>query len=357
MSDYQVEDIVGLTAEILSSVGIPKTDALTVAGALVEADQEGVASHGLLMLPMYVERIQSGSVSPKGKGEIVSDHEAVIVIDGGHCLGHVIADWAMDLAIGKARTYGAGIAAVRAGFHFGTARRYSTAAARKGCIGIVMCNTRPLMPAVGGAERLVGTNPLSIAIPTSSGPPLALDISFAVAAMGKIRLAAQTDETIPPTWATDSEGVPTTDPHRAIEGMLLPVGEHKGFGMAMMVDLLSSLLSGGASGSQVQPLFGDLSVPYDCSQLLMAIDVGHAHDPEQFLTDADAAVQRVRQSERAPGVDRIYTPGEPEWERRVAAGKTVALDPAVVAELCDTAVDVGVDPHKWIGDTKTGEVG
>lgn len=340
--DVPAEVLAGLAADVLRAAGVPERAARTVAGALVDADLDGVTSHGVLLLPMYVERLRSGSVGTREQASVVSDRGSVIVLDAGHALGHLTGDQAMALAVERAQHYGTGLAAVRHAFHFGVARRYAVAATRQGCVGIAMCNTRPLMPAPGGAERLVGNNPLALAVPTT-GEPIVLDIALSAVAMGRIRMAEQVGQPIPKSWATDGNGVPTTDPAEAVRGMLLPSAGHKGFGLAFVIDLLCGLLSGGAWGDRVQPLYGDPAVPYDCSHLFLALDIGHARPPEEFAEEATAAAERVRRSRPAPGTERLYAPGDPERERRTAAGGVVRLDASVVGALRRCAESVGVD--------------
>jgi LDH2 family malate/lactate/ureidoglycolate dehydrogenase len=314
--------------------GLSDVAARTVATALVDAELDGVASHGIAMVEMYVDRLRKGSVSTRETAEVVSDRGIAVVLDAGHAFGHLTGRQAIAIAVDKARHLGAGIVAVRHGFHFGVARHYANVAAEAGCIGIVMCNTRPLMPAPGGAERVVGNNPLAIALPSAEGPPLALDMAMSEAAMGKIRLLEKSGRPIPPTWATRADGSPTTDPREAIAGMLLPAAGPKGFGLAFMIDLMCGLLSGGAWGDAVKPLYGDAAEPYDCAHLFIAIDVGHFGDPEKFRLDASQAGIRVRGSARAPGVDRVFTPGEIEWRRRETSNGLVRL-PASVAGTLD----------------------
>jgi LDH2 family malate/lactate/ureidoglycolate dehydrogenase len=331
-----------VAAEVLRAVGVPEGAARTVAGALVDADLDGVASHGVLLLPMYVERLRAGSVTLAEEATVVSDRGSVVVLDAAHALGHVTGDQAMALAVERAHRYGTGLAAVRHAFHFGTARRYAVAAARQGCVGLAMCNTRPLMPAPGGAERLVGNNPLAFALPAAD-EPIVLDMALSAAAMGKIRMAEEAGWPIPDGWATDGNGVPTTDAAEAVRGMLLPSAGHKGFGLAFVVDLLCGLLSGGAWGDRVQPLYGDPAVPYDCSHLFLALDIGHARPPGEFAEEATAAAERVRRSRPAPGTERLYAPGDPERERRAAGHGMARLDPSVVRSLRRCAESVGVD--------------
>jgi len=172
--------------------------------------------------------------------------------------------------------------------------------------------------------------------------PLVLDMATSEAAMGKIRMAEKAKEPIPPTWAVTAQGEPTTDPAEAIAGMLLPSGGAKGFGLSFMIDLMCGLLSQGANGPQVQPLYGDFGVPYDCSHLFIAIDVAHFCDPATFRVHAAAAAERVRSGRRAPGVERLYAPGEPEFVRSQRAAGQVRIDPAVSDMLERYAAELNV---------------
>jgi LDH2 family malate/lactate/ureidoglycolate dehydrogenase len=265
-----------------------------------------------------------------------------VVLDAQNALGHLTGDQAIKLAVERARRFGIGIVAVRHGFHFGTARRFAMQAARADCIGIVMCNTRPLMPAPGGAERLVGNNPIAIAVPSDGPAPIVLDMATSEAAMGKIRMAEKAGQQIPESWAVKSDGSATTDPAEAIAGMLLPAAGPKGFALAFLIDMSCGLLSGGASGSAVQPLYGDAAVPYDCAHLFIAIDAAHFGDPAKIRAAAAAAAERIRSARRAPGVSQLLAPGEPEWRKRESADGHVRLSPAVADMLVRMAKELNV---------------
>lgn len=340
------EALVGLVTRIFVAAGLAENAATTVASGLVQADLEGLPSHGVLLVELYVERLRAGSVSTRDSGEVVSDRGCCVVLDAGHAPGQLTGDQSTTIAVARAKQHGVGIVAVRHGFHFGTARRYAIAAADQACIGIVMCNTRPLMPAPGGAERVVGNNPIAIAIPSDGPVPLVLDMATSEAAMGKIRLAEKAGQSIPGTWAVQQDGSPTTNPTEAIAGMLLPAAGPKGFGLALVIDLMCGLLSGGASGEKVKPLYGDPAVPYDCSHLFIAIDVSAFGDPSRFRAEAAAAAERIRLGKRAPSVDRLYLPGEPEWQRSKTAGGKVAIERAVADNLIKVAqsLRVSADP-------------
>jgi LDH2 family malate/lactate/ureidoglycolate dehydrogenase len=331
-------------ARLFTAVGLTNKGAGAVAGGLVQAELDGLSSHGVMLVDMYIQRLRKGSVTLEEKATIVSDHKGAVVLDAGHALGHLTGAQAMAIAVEKARIHTAGIVAVRHAFHFGTAGRYALQAAEQSCIGIAMCNTRPLMPAPGGAERVVGNNPIAFAVPTDGPIPIVLDMATSEAAMGKIRMAEKAGKPIPPTWAATADGRPTTNATEAIAGMLLPSGGPKGFGLSFIIDLMCGLLSQGAFGNAVRPLYGDFSVPYDCSHLFIAVDVSHFCDVSVFRQQAGAAAAAIRNGKRAPGVERLFSPGEPEWRRREAAGGTVHLEPAIVAMLTGYANELGVDP-------------
>ena len=331
-------------AALFCACGAPAGVANKVAQSLVDSELSGQSSHGVMLVDMYVDRLLNGSVAPAAEPKIVLDLHAVAVLDANNGFGQIVGDEAIEIAVDKARLYGCGIVAVRRGFHFGVARRYALSAARSGCVGVAMCNTRPLMPAPGGAERLVGNNPIAIALPVEGDPPLVFDMATSEAAMGKIRMAAKMGASIPASWAVNADGSPTTDPEEAIQGMLLPCAGPKGFGLSFMIDLMCGLLSGGAHGESVRPLYGDPRIPYDCSSLFMAIDVDHFRDLKAFKDESRAAADRIRASKRAPGVDRLYAPGEPEWTRAAAARGRAALEPAVLSMLERMAHKLDVEP-------------
>lgn len=340
-------ELASFVARLFVAVGLHERAAAEVANGLVEADLEGLSSHGVMLVDMYIERLRQGSVSREERGTVVSERNGAAVLDAANALGHLTGRQAMTLAVEKSRQFSVGIIAVRHGFHFGTAGRYAQQAAQAGCIGIAICNTRPLMPAPGGAERVVGNNPLAIALPVASDIPVVLDMATSEAAMGKIRLAEKAKEAIPPTWAVTANGAPTTNPSEAIAGMLLPAGGAKGFGLSFMIDLMCGLLSQGAFGSQVRRLYGDFSTPYDCSHLFIAIDVAHFCDLDWFRQQTAAAAERVRNGKRAPGTNQLFTPGEPEWRRRQGAGGQVRLDPAIIAMLTRYAGELGVTDNPF----------
>jgi len=327
---------------ILVAVGVQRSDAEVVAADLVESDLEGLASHGVMLLPMYVDRIVAGSVSRRSAGDVASDRGSAIVIDAGNALGQLTARQAVELATARAHEIGMAAVAVRNGFHFGTAGRHARMIAARNCIGIVLSNTRPLMPAPGGAQALVGNNPIAIAVPSAGAFPVEADMALSATAMGKIRLAAAAGQPIPSDWALAADGNPTTDPAAAIKGMLLPAAGPKGFGLAFLIDLLCGGLSEGAVGAEVRPLYGDPAQPYRCSHFFLAIHVGHFPAANTFARRVEQKAARVSESKRAPGNERVYAPGELRWATRQASGNTCRLDVQTVRALAATAQRLGI---------------
>lgn len=330
-------------ARLLSAAGLGESPAGVVAGSLVEADMRGVSSHGVLLVPMYVERLRAGSVSPRTEAKLISDSGSLALLDGGNMFGQLSGDQAMSLAIEKAGRHGVGAVLVRHAFHFGGAFRYVLQAADAGCIGIAAANTRPLMPAPGGAAAVVGNNPIAFGVPFAGGDPLVLDMALSEVSLGKIRLAAQDGREIPATWATDADGVATTNAEAAIDGLLLPAGGHKGYGLALVVDILTGVLSGGGYGSHVKGLYADTGVPNDCSHAFLALDIAALGDGERFAGRLADLVDQVAGSPRAPGAERVLMPGQTEAERFAAARSTgVLVDASVLDRLHTTAVELDV---------------
>jgi LDH2 family malate/lactate/ureidoglycolate dehydrogenase len=334
--------LISAVADIFAAVGVAVADAQVVAADLVAADLEGISSHGVMLLPMYIERINKGSVSRRSAGEIVSDRGAAIVIDAGNALGQLTARQAVKLAVARAREIGLAAVGVRNGFHFGTAGRYARMMAEHNCVGIVLSNTRPLMPAPGGGEAMVGNNPIAVALPSAGEFPVEADMALSATAMGKIRLAAAAGERIPEDWAVDAQGRPTTDPAAAIKGMLLPAAGPKGFGLAFVIDLLCGGLSDGAVGADVRPLYGDPAEPYRCAHFFLAIHAGHFPVGERFAERVRDQAMRVSRLKRRAGVDRVYAPGELVWATRQASEGVCRLDAPTVKSLVDTAARAGL---------------
>jgi LDH2 family malate/lactate/ureidoglycolate dehydrogenase len=246
-------------------------------------------------------------------------------------LGQLSSQQAIGLVAERAKKHGLASVAVRNGFHFGTAGNWARALAAKRLVGMAFSNTRPLTPPPGGAERVVGNNPVAIAIP-SAGEVFLIDMAMSATAMGKIRLADAAGQPIPEGWAVDADGRPTTDAAVAIKGMLLPAAGPKGFGLALAIDLLCGGLSGGAITDEVNPLYGDPKQPYRCSHLFLGIDAA-AYGIGDLAPRVAKVQERIRNAKRGPGNDRIYAPGDLERARRAANGEECPVPPEVITKL------------------------
>lgn len=336
--------LLAATARVFTALGVPEPAAAKVAEGLVDGDMRGIPSHGLMLVPMYAERIQAGSVTTATAATVATDLGAIAVLDAANALGILTGDQAMELAVARAREFGIGAVAVRHAFHFGGAFRFVIAAATAGLVGIAAANTRPLIPAPGGAQAVIGNNPLAIGAPSGRPDPIVLDMALSEAALGKIRLAAAAGREIPPTWATDATGTPTTDPAAALAGLLLPAAGPKGYGLAFMVDVLTGVLSGGAFGAGVQGLYADTAAPNDCAHFFCAIDPAAFGGEEEFAARVAELAAQVTASPTAPGVERVLLPGQLEAERHAAARAAgVRVERSVIDNLRQVAAPLGVD--------------
>jgi len=316
MATVTPERLKAAIGEVLRGLGAAEDEVLVVAESLVQAEMRGTDTHGLPYLKLLVERVHAGMVSVPTRVTVLKDEGAIALLDGGNGIGQVAVARAMELCVRKSRASGIGMTLVRNTNNIGFLAFYTLLAARQGCVGIAMGNANAAISPWGGAEAFFGTNPISIAVP-GGDEPLALDMSSSVVARGKIRRAERLGETIPAGWALDESGAPTEDPAAALKGTLLPIGGPKGYGLALMVDVLAGMLAGSAFGQELKS-FHQLTGPTRVGALTIAIDIERFMPLGQFqalMTDYAAA---IRASGRAPGTPRIYLPGE------IEAGKATA---------------------------------
>jgi len=317
---------------LFEQAGVETPAAASVAAGLVEADLQGVHSHGMLQAPNYLRRLRAGTIAKGSTLKPVHQSAAISVFDAGLILGHPGAEQAMTAATDSARQFGIAAVAVRAATHFGVAGRYVRSAADAGLIGIAMCNTRPMLPAPGGDQAVVGNNPLSIAVPCAGRAPIVFDMAMSAASMGKVRLAAQRGEPIPLGWAVDETGTPTTDAQAAIKGMLLPAAGAKGFGLALMVDFLCAL-SGGSAGSEVATTYGPADRPADCSWFFIAIDPAHFGLDRAYTDHIAELAGHI--------ADRSPLPGDGKLAAAKAAADMVTVQHTLAAELEALSLEMG----------------
>jgi LDH2 family malate/lactate/ureidoglycolate dehydrogenase len=298
-------------AAVYSAEGMPHGDAALLADSLVQADLWGHQSHGVLRLDWYRARLRSGRMKARTTAEVAVDGRAIAVIDGHDGVGQVLAALAMREAVARAKIHGIGAVGVRNSNHFGTAMYYTRRAAEGGCVGFLSTNASPAMAPWGGKRKVVGNNPWSLAAPARGGPPLVLDIANTAVARGKVYLARQRGEAIPDGWALDRDGNATRDPRAAIEGIILPMGGHKGYGISVMMDVLSGVLTGSAFASAVHGPY-QAEERSGCGHLAIALDIEAFQPRVEFDLRIGSLIAELKSTPRAPGIDEIFYPGEIE---------------------------------------------
>jgi LDH2 family malate/lactate/ureidoglycolate dehydrogenase len=320
----QAEALRRFMTGIYEAAGVPAADAALVAGLMTEADLIGADGHGVFRLAQYVRRMRAGGMNPRATPRIIEERAASALIDGDNGLGHLATTMAARTAIAKARTQGVAWCGVRHGNHAGPASLYARMVMEAGMIGLYLAvGSANHLPPWGGLELLLSTNPIAVAVPTQDEPPIVLDMATTVAAYGKVKLRAQRGEPMPEGWMIDRQGQPLTDPKRAGEGLLLPIGGYKGYGLALIFGLLAGTLNGAAMGREVVDFNADDTRATNTGQAILAIDLAAFGDPAEFRRRVDALAREIRGSERLPGVDRIFLPGEQSAatrSRRAAEG-------------------------------------
>jgi LDH2 family malate/lactate/ureidoglycolate dehydrogenase len=327
---------------IFAACGMGGDDAHLLAETLVHSDRRGVHSHGVLRVPEYVKKLTKDGVDPKGKPRVVSDRGGALVIDGGNSMGQIGGTFAMRQAIARARQTGIAFAAVRGSNHCGAMDWYTLMAVAEDMIGLAGTNALPTMAPWGGAEKVVGINPLSVAIPAASEPPFVLDFAFGMTAHGKIRVYHQKGSAIPEGWAFDAEGNPTTDAAKAMKGLIQPIGQHKGVGLGMAIGMLSSLLSGAAYGTESGNMIEGARIGLD-GHFFCAINVAFFQDAAEFKARTDRVIRQVHASRPRAGVDRLYVPGEIEAEIASAYGAGIILARDTLDDIVVAAKALDVD--------------
>lgn len=333
----------GAVVEVFSLCGMAHGDANTVAGSLVEADLRGIHSHGVLRVPDYVGKLRHEGVDPVGRPRIAKEFGNLAVVDGGNNLGQIGLMFAAQWSIAKAKEAGIAFAAVSNSNHAGTMEYFARRALAEDMIGICGTNALPTMAPWGGKDKLVGINPLGVAIPGGSEGDFVLDIAFGETAHGKIRVFAQKGEPIPETWAYDADGNSTTDAVAALEGLIRPVGGHKGVGMGMAVGMLSALISGSGYGTETGNMV-DGPFPGRDSQFFVAINVAALQDIDDVRGRSDKILSQIKQSGRAAGKDRLFVPGEIEASLEAQfQDEGIPLNDETLNDLLKIAQSVGAN--------------
>jgi len=297
--------------------GLPAAHAAEVAELMAQADLQGSDGHGVIRLPQYVKRLQAGGINKQPDIRVVQERAATALVDGDNGMGHLVVSRAVDIAIDKARSAGVGWVSTRHSNHAGPASLYARKPLQHDMLGLYFAvGNANHLPPWGGAEMLLSTNPIAAAVPTAHEAPVVLDMATTVAAYGKVKAKAKRGEMMPPGWMIDRQGQPLLDPRQADQGFLLPIGEHKGYGLALIVGLLAGTLGGAAMGRDVIDFNADHVSVTNTGQAILVIDPAAFGDPAVFKQAVDRLVADIRGSERLPGVERIWLPGEQSHGKR-----------------------------------------
>lgn len=339
------DDAQSFAGGLLQAHGVPAADAVVAASCLVRADLRGVKTHGLLRLPGYLERIRMGLVNPSPLLATKSITPVALQLDGKNGLGFVVATRAMEYSIQMAGEHGIGMVAVRHSTHFGMASLYVLQAIESGMAALVFTNASRAMPPWGGRESLLGTGPLAAGAPGGEQCDFVLDMSPAVAARGKIRLAQRLGERIPAGYALDRDGRPTTDPAAALQGVVLPLGGPKGSGLAMMMDVFAGVLSGSGYAGSVRDQYKDFDEPQDVGHLLIAMKPDLFVTAPEYRKRMDVLVERVHGVPAAEGFTEVVLPGELESRAEDRFRRTgIPYTDSEIAPLDDEAKRAALRP-------------
>ena len=341
------ESLRRFVADALAKVGLPQSDAATCAELMVRADLLGADGHGIFRLPQYVRRIKGGAVNVNPKVRIAREAAGMALVDGDNGMGHVVMSFATKTAIEKAKSAGAAWVGVRNSNHAGPASLYAAMPLDHDMIGLYLAvgNANHMAP-WGGIDLLLSTNPIAVAVPGSDGA-IVLDMATSVAAYGKVKTAAQRGEAMPEGWMIDRRGRPLTDPKRADEGMLVPIGGYKGYGLALVFGLLAGTLNGAAMGSDTVDFNADDTTPTNTGHAIVALSIAAFGDVDEFKRRVDKIAREIRRSKPLPGVTRVWLPGDQsraKLEERSRSG--IPVPKALRASLDKLAADLKIPPLK-----------
>lgn len=317
MKAIRVDELLRFVRKTLMNAGVGEADAQTVANTLVTTDTFGVFSHGTNNLYSYIRKINAGGLDPKAVPAVEKEGPSWAILNGNAAMGMVSSCKAMKLAIEKAKNTGIAYVGVRNSCHFGAAGYYANLAAHQGLLGIAMSNTDPNMAIPGSRDVAIGNNPFSFAAPIKDGKSIFLDIALSGVAALKIIMAREKGQQVPPGFLIDAEGLPTTDPSGfPYESHLLPMAAHKGYGFAMMVEILTSVITGAGLLSKVVSWNLDLEAKNNVGHAFIAADIAKMLPMDEFKTRMEQMVQELKAAPLAKNTQKIFVPGEMEWNRR-----------------------------------------
>jgi len=340
----QADKLNAFVRTLAEKAGVSSEDSAILADSLVEANLLGIDTHGVSRLPIYLKRISLGLIDAKAKMTFKKNMPAVGVLDAHNGLGQVAGVRAMNEAVKLAKECGIGMAGVKNSQHFGAAGYYCTIASKQGFIGMAFTNAEPALPPWGSYEAFFGTNPIAMSVPTRNDVPIVIDMSSSIVARGKIVAAARKGTPIPADWALDPDGNPTTDAQKALDGSVLTMAGPKGYALALMVDILSGVLTGGGSGKGVNSMYKDMAHPANVGHMLMAINPEAFMPREIFIERMQNLVAGIKSLKKRPGTTEINYPGErKDRVKKTRKSSGITLDESVVRELADLAKELNVE--------------
>jgi LDH2 family malate/lactate/ureidoglycolate dehydrogenase len=343
--------VAGWVSLIFQAEGLSAEDAGIVSDTLVTADARGVYSHGILRVTLYTKRIEEKCVNVTAKPELLSSVLGTAVIEGNNAMGQIVGVQAMKLAIEKAKEHGVSFVTARGSNHYGTCAYYAMMALPEDMIGFSSSiGGGNLMAPWGGSDARVGNNPFGVAIPALKRPPVVLDMAQSVVAKGKIVMATKTKTPIPANWAFDRSGNPTTDAYEGMMGTIRPIADYKGYGIATVVGMLSSVISNAAIGSTLKDVYEDFSGGLNKGHSFCVVNISCMTDVAAFKSRMDREIEFIKNSPKASGVEEIYLPGEMEWLAYEKAKREGIVYPVeVIDEIRAVSTKLGVAVPDSIG--------
>jgi LDH2 family malate/lactate/ureidoglycolate dehydrogenase len=334
MNRFPPQAMLDLAVQLAVASGVPSPDAEVFARALVDADLHGVGTHGLSRLGIYLQRIEKGLIDPKAELSIDRNGGSILALNAGNGLGQVQAVKALNRLIPLARQNGIAAATIRNSQHFGALSYFCNMAADNGMILLAMTNCEPAMSPTGGVQPFFGTNPIAASFPTGKGFHIKIDMATSIVARGNIIAASRKKRPIPEGWALDPDGNPTTDAQQALMGTVLTMAGHKGYALALMIEIFSSVLSGAAIGADIGSMYKNLDRKQDVGHFFCLINIEAFLDLPDFKRRIDETIDQIKSNKRRPGVDEILVPGESSARKaRHNAEAGIAVGDETLAEL------------------------
>jgi LDH2 family malate/lactate/ureidoglycolate dehydrogenase len=334
-------------ADALAACGLPKPDAAIVAGAMLDADLSGSDAHGIFRLPGYVRTLKQGHINPRANIQVIERGPATALVDGDNGMGHLVMTHVAKLAVEIARESGLAWVGARRSNHAGAASTYAAIPLAHGMIGLYSAvSGSNFMAPWGGAEPLLGTNPIAVAIPAGKEAPVVLDIATSVASNGAIRAYALEGKPMPEGWVINrADGSPITDGRKLSEGMFVPIGGYKGSGLALVLGLLAGPLNRAAFGRDVREINTEHTRETNTGQFVIALDVARFLPPAEFAAEVDRHARDLAASRRLPGVDEIRIPCQGRQARRAdRQANGVPLSPTLIKQLDELAASLAITP-------------